>query len=72
MSNKKTIFSASVLFFFWEFFTYGQEKDSIKIKKDSVKTNDVEEVVILGSEPEQDLRQTVRFLWMYSISRKLR
>lgn len=48
MSNKKTIFSASVLFFLGVF-TYGQEKDSIKIKKDSVKTNDVEEVVILGS-----------------------
>lgn len=48
MSNKKTIFSASVLFFLGVF-TYGQEKDSIKIKKDTVKTNNVEEVVILGS-----------------------
>ncbi|MDN3694596.1 TonB-dependent receptor [Chryseobacterium tructae] len=47
MSNKKTIFSASVLFFLGVF-TYGQEKDST-IKKDTVKTNNVEEVVILGS-----------------------
>lgn len=48
MSNKKTIFSASVLFFLGVF-TYGQEKDSIKTKKDSVNTNKVEEVIILGS-----------------------
>lgn len=48
MSNKKTIFSASV-FFFLGVFTYGQEKESDKIKKDSTKTNNVEEVVILGS-----------------------
>ncbi|WP_160139262.1 TonB-dependent receptor plug domain-containing protein [Chryseobacterium sp. c4a] len=47
MSNKKTIFSASVLFFLGVF-TYGQEKGGT-IKKDSTKTNDVEEVVILGS-----------------------
>lgn len=48
MRNKKTIVSASVLFFLGVS-AYGQEKDSIKIKKDSVKTNNVEEVVILGS-----------------------
>jgi len=48
MRNKKTILSASVLFFLGVF-TYGQEKDSASTKKDSVKTNNVEEVVILGS-----------------------
>ncbi|UKB84943.1 TonB-dependent receptor [Chryseobacterium sp. MEBOG06] len=48
MRNKKTIVSASVLFFLGVF-TYGQEKDSITVKKDSVKTNNVEEVVVLGS-----------------------
>ncbi len=48
MRNKKTILSASVLFFLGVF-AYGQEKDNIKVKKDSVKTNNVEEVVILGS-----------------------
>lgn len=48
MKNKKIILSASVLFFLGAF-SYGQERDSIKIKKDSVKTNNVEEVVILGS-----------------------
>lgn len=48
MSNKKTIFSASVLFFLGVF-TYGQEKDSTTTKKDTVSTNNVEEVVILGS-----------------------
>lgn len=48
MRNKKTIVSASVLFFLGVF-TYGQEKDSTAVKKDSVKTNNVEEVVILGS-----------------------
>ncbi len=47
MRNKKTILSASVLFFLGAF-TYGQEKDS-NTKKDSIKTNKVEEVVILGS-----------------------
>ncbi|MFZ4931032.1 TonB-dependent receptor plug domain-containing protein [Chryseobacterium sp. Mn2064] len=48
MKNKKTILSASVLFFLGVF-TYGQEKDSIKTNKDTIKTNNVEEVVILGS-----------------------
>lgn len=48
MRNKKTIVSASVLFFLGVF-TYGQEKDSITVKKDSIKTNNVEEVVVLGS-----------------------
>lgn len=48
MKNKKTILSASVLFFLGVF-TYGQEKNSIKTNKDSIKTNNVEEVVILGS-----------------------
>lgn len=48
MKNKKTILSASVLFFLGVF-TYGQEKDSIKANKDSIKTNNVEEVVVLGS-----------------------
>ncbi|SMO88108.1 iron complex outermembrane recepter protein [Chryseobacterium rhizoplanae] len=48
MRNKKTILSASVLFFLGVF-TYGQEKDSIKTNKDSIKTNNVEEVVVLGS-----------------------
>ncbi|SIT21432.1 iron complex outermembrane recepter protein [Chryseobacterium ureilyticum] len=48
MRNKKTILSASVLFFLGVF-TYGQEKDSASTKKDSVITNNVEEVVILGS-----------------------
>ncbi|WP_343641600.1 TonB-dependent receptor [Chryseobacterium sp.] len=48
MKNKKTILSASVLFFLGVF-TYGQEKDSIKTNKDSIKTNNVEEVVVLGS-----------------------
>ncbi|MBV8326204.1 TonB-dependent receptor [Chryseobacterium sp.] len=47
MINKKTIFSASVLFFLGAY-AYGQEKGNTKIK-DSIKTNDVEEVVILGS-----------------------
>ncbi|MEG0928506.1 TonB-dependent receptor plug domain-containing protein [Chryseobacterium sp.] len=46
MKNKKTILSASVLFFLGAF-TYGQEKDSIKTNKDKV--NNVEEVVVLGS-----------------------
>ncbi|MFP3833376.1 TonB-dependent receptor plug domain-containing protein [Chryseobacterium sp. SIMBA_028] len=46
MKNKKTILSASVLFFLGVF-TYGQEKDSIKTNKDKV--NNVEEVVVLGS-----------------------
>lgn len=41
MKNKKAIFSASVLFFLGTF-TYAQEKDTLK-------TNNVEEVVILGS-----------------------
>ncbi len=48
MRNKKTILSASVLFFLGVY-TFGQEKDSIKVKKDSIKTNNVEEVVVLGS-----------------------
>ncbi|WP_126653750.1 TonB-dependent receptor plug domain-containing protein [Chryseobacterium aureum] len=48
MNNKKTILSASVLFFLGVF-TYGQEKDSIKTNKDTIKTNNVEEVVVLGS-----------------------
>ncbi|WP_194303876.1 TonB-dependent receptor plug domain-containing protein [Chryseobacterium sp. Tr-659] len=48
MRNKKTIFSASVLFFLGTY-TYGQEKDSIKTNKDTIKTNNVEEVVVLGS-----------------------
>ncbi|MGH1520459.1 TonB-dependent receptor plug domain-containing protein [Chryseobacterium sp. JK1] len=48
MKNKKTILSASVLFFLGVF-TYGQEKDSVKTSKDTIKTNNVEEVVILGS-----------------------
>lgn len=48
MKNKKTILSASVLFFLGVF-TYGQEKDSIKANKDTIKTNNVEEVVVLGS-----------------------
>lgn len=48
MINKKTILSASVLFFLGVF-TYGQEKDSIKANKDTIKTNNVEEVVVLGS-----------------------
>ncbi|AZA79481.1 TonB-dependent receptor [Chryseobacterium sp. G0186] len=46
MKNKKTILSASVLFFLGVF-TYGQEKDSIKTNKDKINT--VEEVVVLGS-----------------------
>ncbi|WP_284462314.1 TonB-dependent receptor [Chryseobacterium sp.] len=46
MKNKKTILSASVLFFLGVF-TYGQEKDSIKTNKDKI--NSVEEVVVLGS-----------------------
>lgn len=41
MKNKKAVFSASVLFFLGTF-TYAQEKDSVK-------TNNLEEVVILGS-----------------------
>ncbi|MEY8761616.1 TonB-dependent receptor plug domain-containing protein [Chryseobacterium tongliaoense] len=41
MKNKKTIFSASVLFFLGTY-AYGQEKDTLK-------TANVEEVVILGS-----------------------
>lgn len=41
MKNKKTIFSASVLFFLGTF-AYAQEKDTVK-------TNNLEEVVILGS-----------------------
>ncbi|WP_370901185.1 TonB-dependent receptor plug domain-containing protein [Chryseobacterium gossypii] len=41
MINKKTVFSASVLFFLGTY-TYAQEKDTVK-------TADVEEVVILGS-----------------------
>lgn len=41
MKNKKAILSASVLFFLGTF-TYAQEKDTLK-------TNNVEEVVILGS-----------------------
>lgn len=41
MKNKKTIFSASVLFFLGTY-AYGQEKDTVK-------TANVEEVVILGS-----------------------
>ena len=36
MNNKKTILSASVLFFLGVF-TYGQEKDSIKANKDTIK-----------------------------------
>jgi iron complex outermembrane receptor protein len=48
MRNKKTILSASVLFFLGVF-TYGQEKSSNTAKNDSVKTNSVDEVVILGS-----------------------
>ncbi|TZF94135.1 TonB-dependent receptor [Chryseobacterium panacisoli] len=48
MRNKKTILSVSALFFLGVY-TYGQEKDSIKINKDSIKTNNVEEVVVLGS-----------------------
>ncbi|SHM12979.1 iron complex outermembrane recepter protein [Chryseobacterium carnipullorum] len=43
MKNKKTILSASVLFFLGTY-AFGQEKE-----KDSVKTNTVEEVVVLGS-----------------------
>ncbi|WP_265131605.1 TonB-dependent receptor plug domain-containing protein [Chryseobacterium oranimense] len=43
MKNKKTILSASVLFFLGTY-AFGQEKE-----KDSVKTNAVEEVVVLGS-----------------------
>ncbi|UWX58980.1 TonB-dependent receptor [Chryseobacterium oranimense] len=43
MKNKKTILSASVLFFLGTY-TFGQEKE-----KDSIKTNAVEEVVVLGS-----------------------
>lgn len=43
MTNKKTILSASVLFFLGTY-AFGQEKE-----KDSVKTNTVEEVVVLGS-----------------------
>ncbi|NML71021.1 TonB-dependent receptor [Chryseobacterium sp. RP-3-3] len=43
MKNKKTIVSASVLFFLGTY-AFGQEKE-----KDSVKTNTVEEVVVLGS-----------------------
>jgi iron complex outermembrane receptor protein len=43
MKNKKTILSASVLFFLGTY-AFGQEKE-----KDSVKTNNVEEVVVLGS-----------------------
>ncbi|MGU3373554.1 TonB-dependent receptor plug domain-containing protein [Chryseobacterium sp. M5A1_1a] len=46
MKNKKTILSASVLFFLGVF-TYGQEKDSIKTNKDKI--NNVDEVVVLGS-----------------------
>lgn len=42
MANKKTIFSASVLFFLGAY-AFGQEKT------DTVKTSDLEEVVILGS-----------------------
>ncbi|REC46778.1 TonB-dependent receptor plug domain-containing protein [Chryseobacterium pennipullorum] len=48
MRNKKTIVSAAALFFLGVY-TYGQEKDSIRTNKDSIKTNSVEEVVILGS-----------------------
>ncbi|MCJ7934962.1 MAG: TonB-dependent receptor [Chryseobacterium sp.] len=48
MRNKKTIFSVSVLFFLGTY-AYGQEKDSTKVNKDSIKTNNVEEVVVLGS-----------------------
>ncbi len=48
MRNKKTILSVSALFFLGVY-TYGQEKDSIKTSKDSIKTNNVEEVVVLGS-----------------------
>ena len=43
MKNRNTILSASVLFFLGSF-AFGQEKE-----KDSLKTNKVEEVVILGS-----------------------
>jgi iron complex outermembrane recepter protein len=43
MRNKKTILSASVLFFLGTY-AFGQETE-----KDSVKTNTVEEVVVLGS-----------------------
>lgn len=42
MKNRKTIFSASVLFFLGATYVYGQEKDTVK-------TANVEEVVILGS-----------------------
>ncbi|WP_345990449.1 TonB-dependent receptor [Chryseobacterium sp. Chry.R1] len=42
MKNRKTIFSASVLFFLGTTYVYGQEKDTVK-------TANVEEVVILGS-----------------------
>ncbi|WPO90165.1 TonB-dependent receptor plug domain-containing protein [Chryseobacterium sp. HR92] len=48
MKNKKTILSVSALFFLGVY-TYGQEKDSIKTNKDTIKTNNVEEVVVLGS-----------------------
>ncbi len=44
MKNKKTILSASVLFFLGTTYAFGQEKE-----KDSIKTNNVEEVVVLGS-----------------------
>jgi iron complex outermembrane receptor protein len=43
MKNKKTILSASVLFFLGTY-AFGQEKE-----KDTIKTNNVEEVVVLGS-----------------------
>lgn len=46
MRNKKTIFSASVLFFLGTY-AYAQEKDTVT--QDTVKTANVEEVVILGS-----------------------
>ncbi|KFF12806.1 TonB-dependent receptor [Chryseobacterium soli] len=45
MINRKTFFSASVLFFLGSY-AYGQEKQE---KKDTVKSTNVEEVVILGS-----------------------
>ncbi|WP_267404923.1 MULTISPECIES: TonB-dependent receptor [unclassified Chryseobacterium] len=46
MLNRKTVFSASVLFFLGTY-AYAQEKEPVQ--KDTVKTANVEEVVILGS-----------------------
>jgi len=46
MRNRKTVFSASVLFFLGTY-AYAQEKETVA--KDTVKTANVEEVVILGS-----------------------